>query len=277
MAHGVEEAVDTAVLQHAGRVGGLDAFGLEVFFDIDAGGFKNVNGILAVAGAGVADVDDLALGVLQALDAGIFGGDESDGFGSQREHGAEVLLGLAFPFGKPVVGLILAVGLRDAEFKIARHDGVDVEYGRAGGFDGGPDVVLVLLGVDDLGDGAAGGVVDAGDAAGADGNERRLGVGFKGGSARHGHGKAENSREQMFVHVVVSLLSTFSCQLYEEGLQSKGGFHGFRYIGSVHFCETCRFLPGWEPFRGYGTMVPEKLTGCFLCRNTLIFYYHFLL
>ena len=54
MAHGVEEAVDTAVLQHAGRVGGLDAFGLEVFFDIDAGGFENVNGVLAVAGAGVA-------------------------------------------------------------------------------------------------------------------------------------------------------------------------------------------------------------------------------
>ena len=65
--------------------------------------------------------------------------------------------------------------------------------------------------------------------------------------------------------------------LYEEGLQSKGGFHGFRYIGSVHFCEACRFLPGWEPFQGYGTMVPGKLTGCFLCRNTLIFYYHFLL
>lgn len=43
------------------------------------------------------------------------------------------------------------------------------------------------------------------------------------------------------------------------------------------YLEIVKFLPGWEPFRGYGTMVPGKLTGCFLCRNTLIFYYHFLL
>ncbi len=222
MSHGVEEAVDATVLHHAGGVGGLDAFSLEILFDVQAGGFEHVDGVLAVAGAGVADVDDLALDVLQSLDAGILGGHEGDGFGSECENGAQILLRLAFPFGEAVVGLILTVSLRDAEFKIAGHDGVDVEHGSARGFHGGADAVLVLLGVDDLGDGAAGGVIDARDAARADGHEGGFGMGFKDRSAGEGHSQAEDSRNQVFVHVVSPFMSTFFSKLYEEAPQRKG-------------------------------------------------------
>ena len=86
--------------------------------------------------------------------------------------------------------LILAAVVLDGGHhfvQIAGHDGIDVKNRSAGGFHGAADIVLVFLFVDDLGDGAAGGVVDPGDAAGAYGDEGGLG----GNRGRNGQEQGE--------------------------------------------------------------------------------------
>ena len=57
MSDSIEEAVNTSVLEHAGSIGGFQAFRFEIFFIVDAEGVENINGVLAVSGTGVADID----------------------------------------------------------------------------------------------------------------------------------------------------------------------------------------------------------------------------
>ena len=67
--------------------------------------------------------------------------------------------------------LVLHVRLRHAEVELAGLDGVDVEGRAAGRFHRAADAVLGAVLVDQPADRAAHRVVDAGDAAGADGDE----------------------------------------------------------------------------------------------------------
>ena len=92
------------------------------------------------------------------------------------EHRAQVaegagLLELAHALG----GVELDVALGEAEVELAGLDGVDVEHRAAGRFDRAADAVLGAVLVDQAADRAAGRVVHAGDAAGADGDELLLG------------------------------------------------------------------------------------------------------
>ncbi len=108
------------------------------------------------------------------------------------EDRAQVLLRLALPVLKAVIGLILAVGLDHAELQVPAHDGVDVEHRPGGGFDRDPQVVFLPLFIDNLGNRPTGGVIDAGHPAGADGHVggfcRQCGCGQDG---RESQGKAQ--------------------------------------------------------------------------------------
>jgi len=127
---------------------------------------------LAVAGADIADVDAFALEILEAVDVGIHCGNQVNRFGMDGENSPQVLLGaFVFPVFDPHDGLVLPIGLRDAEFEVTGQNGIDVEHGSAGGLHRGTDAVLLALFVDHLGDCAAGGIVYTRNAARADGDK----------------------------------------------------------------------------------------------------------
>lgn len=192
MADGVEIGVDAAVLQHAGAFGDGEGFGLEVTVGVDAEGGEDIGGVAALAGAGAADVDAFAAEVVEAADAGGVGGDEGDDFGVEAEEEAEGGVGGAFPVAESVVGLVLFVGLGDADGDGAAEDVVDVLDGAAAGGDGDAEGA-VGGGFDDLFDGAADGEVDAGLGAGAEGDEGAV-AGAAGGEEESGE------EEDEFVH-----------------------------------------------------------------------------
>jgi hypothetical protein len=64
MAYRVKKRIDSAVLQQSGRFGSLDLFGLDILFPIESIGFEGVNGVLALSGSRIADIDAFALQVL---------------------------------------------------------------------------------------------------------------------------------------------------------------------------------------------------------------------
>ncbi|EKD36272.1 MAG: hypothetical protein ACD_75C01574G0001 [uncultured bacterium] len=172
MADGVEEGVDLFILQQGRGLGGLDALGFQVFFVVEAGGLQGIDGVLAIAGTGIAQVDPLAFQVGDGLNVGIDCGHQGNEFRVDGKYRTEILLGpFLLPFGQTVIGLELPVGLGDAEFEIAGHYGIDVEYRTAGCLNGCPHAVLVFFAVDHVGNGAARRVIDAGDAAGTDGKK----------------------------------------------------------------------------------------------------------
>src|SRR3546814_2813912 len=70
-----------------------------------------------------------------------------------------------------MIGRGLDLRLADSETQLAGADGVHVVDRPAGGFDRAADAVLLSVFVDQAADRPAGGVVDTGDAAGADGDE----------------------------------------------------------------------------------------------------------
>ena len=67
--------------------------------------------------------------------------------------------------------MILPVGLGNAHVQLAGADGVEVVDRAAGDLDRAADAVFLAALVHQAADGAAGRVVDAGDTAGADGDE----------------------------------------------------------------------------------------------------------
>ena len=198
MADGIEEAVEAVVLNESGGFGGGEGFGSKVGLGVESGGAEDVEGIGTVSGAGIAKVNVSATEVGEVADAGVVGDHEGDDFGMKGEDGAKGGDGLAIPGTEAIPGLVVKVGLGHAEVDLAGGDGVEVEDGSAGGFDGHANGVVAVL-VDEAGDGSADGVVDAGDAAGADGGK----VGSGGGATASGK---EGGGE-------------------EEGEDADGGFH----------------------------------------------------
>ncbi len=85
-------------------------------------------------------------------------------------------------------GVVVPVGLGDAEIEVAGADGVDVGHRAAGRFHRAADAVARAVLVNQAANRPTHRVVNAGEAAGADGHEalRRLRAGHGGG--RQGHG-----------------------------------------------------------------------------------------
>jgi hypothetical protein len=75
------------------------------------------------------------------------------------------------PFGNAVVSLKLPVRLNNTEVQITTQYRIDIIDAAGGRLNGGLYPVLGVFHVDHSADGAAGRVIDAGDTAGADGDE----------------------------------------------------------------------------------------------------------
>ncbi len=174
MADAVEEAVDLAVAQRRPVLVGLELRGEREVRQLPAHRAEQLLHRGAGARARVADVEALALEVVEALDVGFLAREHREGLRVQRHHRAQLLerpvLELALALGR----VVLHIGLRDAHVELARLDGVDVEHRAAGRLDRAADAVLRAVLVDQAADRAARGVVHAGDAAGADGHELLL-------------------------------------------------------------------------------------------------------
>ena len=167
------DRVDVVVGQRRALLGRLQLGGeREVVHGPALGVHQHLEGG-ARAGAGIADVDPLALEIIEGRDAGIGAGEQSERLRVEREHRPQVReRTLAFELRADALeGVVLHVALYDAEVELALAHGVDVVDRAARALDRATDPVLLAVGIDQPADGAAGRIVDAGDAAGADGDE----------------------------------------------------------------------------------------------------------
>src|SRR5690606_12299201 len=168
----VGHGVDVVVAQGAGLLGRL-----QLGSQSEGGTCPALDGEdffqgVTLAGTRVADVDALALEVIEAFDVGITTGEDGEHFALQREHGTDVAH-RAFGFERrgAVEGLELVVGLHDAEIEFAAANAVHVGYATAAGRGVALDAVLGGAAVEETADGLTGNVIDACLAAGADGDE----------------------------------------------------------------------------------------------------------
>lgn len=177
-----EEGVDLVVAERAGGFRRLHLrHQFEIVIGVAHGLPHDVPGGFRTR-TGVADIDPLADQVLHRLDAGVGASDEGDRLGVNREDRAEFLERTGFDeglFAGAVIGVILPVRLGDAHVELAGADGVDVVDGTAGGLHRAAHAVFFAALVDETADGAARGVIDTGDAAGADGDEFLLRGGLR--------------------------------------------------------------------------------------------------
>ena len=92
------------------------------------------------------------------------------------EDGAQLLVGsLIRELAGAVVGVVLPVGLGDAHIQLAGTDGVEIVDRATGRLDRAADAVFLAALVDQAADGASRRIIDAGYAAGADGDEYLVG------------------------------------------------------------------------------------------------------
>jgi hypothetical protein len=129
----------------------------------------------AGAGARIADVDALALQVLEGRDVRVRAGQHRERFRMDGEDGAQlreraVLGESAFALQR----VVLHIGLGHAEIQLALADRIHVIGRAAGRFDRAAEAVLLAVLVDEPADRAADGVVDARHAARADRDELLL-------------------------------------------------------------------------------------------------------
>ena len=172
VANSIGHRVDLIVAQGGGLFRGLDFRGQgKIVFGPALGVQQNLHRATG-ARAGIADVDALALEIFERGDAGIGAGHNGEGLGVDRKDCAQTFKGaFAFEFGRAVKGVVLPVGLGNAELQLAFADGRDVIDRPAGGFDRTAHAVVFAAFVHQAADRAAGGVVNAGHATGADGDK----------------------------------------------------------------------------------------------------------
>ena len=198
MADGVDHRVDIVVAQRLALLGGLQLGGDgEVIHGPAHLGHQHFHRA-ALTGTGIAHIDAHPPQILEILDAGIGARDNGEGLGMDREDGPQVFERalLLEPRGA-VIGVILPVGLRHAELKLAAANGVDVEDRTAGRFHTAADAMLGPVAVDHPADRAAGRVIDAGHTARADGDESVLRGDSASAENRRGRDKRAN---KMLVH-----------------------------------------------------------------------------
>ena len=171
MADAIEEAVDLVVAERGALLVGLELGGER---EVRLGPAHLLEQLLhrgQRARAGIADVEALALEVGELGDAGVLARQYRERLGMHREHRAQIGIGLALELGLALGGVELNVGLRQPEIEFAGLDGVDVEHRAAGRFDRAAKAGFRPALVHQPADRAADRVVDAGHAAGADGDE----------------------------------------------------------------------------------------------------------
>ena len=165
-----------------------------------------------LAGAGIADVDALALQIVEDGHAGILAGHNGERLGVQREHGAQVfVLAGVGEIRLAIIGVVLNVGLHDTEFQVAALDRVHVEHRTAGRFDRAADAVFAAVLVHQTADRTARRIIDASDAARSDRDELLIlsARGAHAGGAEQ-RGRQAHSQELVWLHVCVSFCCTLA-------------------------------------------------------------------
>ena len=133
----------------------------------------------ALSRTGIADIDTLPLEIGNMTDTGIRAGDDGEGLRMDRKDRTQVRKRpLGFEFVGAVIGVVLPVRLDHAHVQVAAADRIQIINRTTRALHRAANVVLGPISVDEATDGAAGRVVDAGNAPGADGNElwRRFGA-----------------------------------------------------------------------------------------------------
>ena len=231
-----EVGIDLVVAERLAGFGRLELGGqLEVVAAPAQGRLHDLPGS-ARAGAGVADIEALALDVIDVLDVGIAPRQHGHRLGMNREDGPQVLeLALVLELRGAVVGVVLPIGLGDAELELATANGVDVVDRATGRFDGTANAVLFAVLVDQTADGAAGGIVHTRDTTGADGDEALLGgrCRLRGRKAKTRHQGERCRGTEEFPHVLfASCLTSLDCE---------------RTCRPFVAAEQSRFLSGFTP------------------------------
>ena len=209
VADAVEEAVDLVVAERGAVLVGLEFGGEREVAGLPAHRAEQLFHRGARAGARVADVEALALQVGEGLDAGFLAHQHRERLRMEREHRAQLAEGaLVLERAGALHRVVLPVGLRHAHVELAGPDGVDVVDRAARALDRAADAVGLAVLVDQAADRAARGVVHAGDAAGADGDELLLRHGHVGRGKRAGDGDGTKGTEQLgsFTHGYCSSL-----------------------------------------------------------------------
>ncbi len=169
----VGHGIDVVVAQCAGLLSRLQLGGQGEHRLVPALDLHDLFEGVALTGTGVADVDALALEVIEPLDVGAATGQYGEDFALQGEHRADVVHLPFFLEGCDAFHcLVLVVGLHDAEVEFATAQTVDVGHAAAAGRGVALDVFRIA--VDEAADRLPGYVVNAGLPARADGDELLL-------------------------------------------------------------------------------------------------------
>ena len=122
----------------------------------------------ALARTGIADIDALALQIVEAADTGIASRHHCEGLGMQGKHSAQIAEGNIDELERAGVvdRVVLQIRLCQPEVKAAATDVTQVERGSGRGLRPAPGTLDIT--VHQPADGAARRVVDTGRAAGAD-------------------------------------------------------------------------------------------------------------
>ena len=182
MAGHEDEAVDAAIAQGGAVFIGLEFEDLREVAALEAVGRHQCVHGAAGARAGVADAEGMLAEVLDAVGFDALAGNEGERFGIEGEHGTQLAVRTRLAEGsQALAGVVLHVGLHQAQGEPAILEPHDVGDRSIGGLDGAALSEALAFLVDEVADGTAGGVVDAGGAPGADGDDR---VGFDGTDQR---------------------------------------------------------------------------------------------
>jgi hypothetical protein len=169
----IGHGIDVVVAQGAGLLGRLELRGEGEDRLVPALFLHDFFEGVTLTGTGVADVDPLALEVVQALDIGVAARQHGEDLTLQREDSADVIhLAFALEWLQTFHGLVLMVRLHDAEVEFAAAQTIDVGYAAAAG--GCVALEVFSVAVDEATDRLPGDIVNACLATGADGHELLL-------------------------------------------------------------------------------------------------------
>ena len=171
MADRVEEAVDLVVAQGRAVLIGFQLGCEREIRQLPAHGAEQLLHRGARARAGIADIEALALEVLELRDAGFLAREHGERLRMHGINRAQVAVSLVLVLAFALDRVELHVRLRHAEVEFPCLNGIDVEGRAAGGFHRAADAVLGAILVQQTANRAADRVIDAGDAAGSDRDE----------------------------------------------------------------------------------------------------------
>ena len=140
----------------------------------------------ALTGTGVADVHAFAFEIHKVFDARVGTGDHRKRLRMHGEDRPQILVGPRISeLARTGECIILHVGLGHAHVQLAASDGVEVVNGAAGALHRAADAMLFSALVDQTRNGAARGIIHAGDTAGTDGDEGGFRLRRSGTEANH--------------------------------------------------------------------------------------------